>query len=214
MKRGTRPRAHAQPQMRSNSSSLEPADRDRVELDRCEAGGARRLDAGQHARKVTPARDAPEALRVERIEADVDAVDTGRAQRRRQLGQQVGVGRQRDVVDARDRAQLADERRQVAAHGRLAAGEAHAAHAQRRKHPYQRRDLFERQHVGARRVLDAVVGDAVAAAVVAAVGHRHPQVVDHARLGIHQALRLDTDRCFSAHDDDAGLRGEAGRRRG
>ena len=48
------------------------------------------------------------------------------------------------------------------------------------KHPHQRRDLLEREHVGAATCVDAVFGHAVAAAVVAAIGHRHAQVVDDA----------------------------------
>jgi hypothetical protein len=64
--------------------------------------------------------------------------------------------------------------------------QAQAPHAQADEDARERRDLLEREHVLARDVRGAVVGDAVGAPVVAAIRHRDAQVVDHAPLGIDE----------------------------
>ena len=125
------------------------------------------------------------------------------------------------LVEARDRAQQAHQRRQIAAHRRLAAGEAHAAHAQRRRtRAPARRSPRTRARRRGRACVDAVVGDAVGAAVVAAIGHRHAQVVDDARLRIDEpgrprrAMPTAASALMVAMMVGACSRGEADRRRG
>ena len=58
--------------------------------------------------------------------------------------------------------------------------------AQPDEHPDQRGDLLVRKQVGPRLVVDAALGHAVGAGVVAAIGDRDPQVLDDARLGIDE----------------------------
>ncbi len=179
---------------RAQLAVVETLDGDGVDLDRRKAGGSRRFGAGQHAVKLAA---------LQRVQADVQAIDTGPAQRRRQLGQEVAVGRQGDLVDAGDPAQHPHQGLQVAAHRRFAAGQAHAPHAQRGETAHQIAQLFERQDVGAVDVLDALLGHAVGAAVIAAVGDGDAQVIDR------PALFVDERRGFS-HDGAGGGDARAG----
>ena len=85
------------------------------------------------------------------------------------------------------RGQLADEHRQVGAHGRLATGEAQAVDLEALdEDPGQPLDLLERQHLAARQPQHALLGHAVGAAEVAAVGDRDAQVADGAPEGIDE----------------------------
>ena len=72
---------------------------------------------------------ARELLGVERVEAHVDALESGIAQLGGVARQQRRVGGERDALDALDRAQLADEVGHAVAHERLAAGEPDLADA-------------------------------------------------------------------------------------
>ena len=107
---------------------VEPPDRHRVDLDRGEARRAGGLDPVQHAWQRSAARDAPEALRVERVDADVQAIDARRAQRRRQLAETVAVGGQRQILDAGQSAQGGGQRRQIVPHRGLPAGQTQPPH--------------------------------------------------------------------------------------
>ena len=78
-------------------------------------------------------------------------------------------------VDVR---QALDQRGHVAAHERLAAGDAHAVDADGAEDARQPLDLLVRQHLGAREPRQALRGHAVLAAEVAAVGDRDPDGLD------------------------------------
>ena len=111
---------------------VEAAHHHRVQLDRRQAvllGGA---DAVEDLADVAAAGDAAEAVGVEGVDADVEAVEPGGGERRGELRQEEGVGRHRDLLHPRERLDGAHELRQVGAHGRLAAGEAELAEAQLR----------------------------------------------------------------------------------
>ena len=87
---------------------------------------------------------------------------------------QVGLGA---VGRAAARASLADQHRQVGPHRRLAAGQADAVDVEALdEHPRQPLDLLEREQLLARQPLHPLLGHAVRAAEVAAVGDRDAQV--------------------------------------
>ena len=117
-----------------------------------------RLDTRQHFVQIVTPRDAQKALAVERIQMDVDAAQAGVIQRRASSGQQDAVGGQRQVADARNGRQLADEYRQVAAHQRLPAGDPQLGDAQPCRHPREAFDLFEIQDLAALHELHDVSG--------------------------------------------------------
>ena len=100
----------------------------------------------------------------------------GVAERLRDGGQQDAVGGQPDILEARDRHQLLDQRRQVAADQRLAAGQPNLVDSQRHGDAGNPLDLLEAQQ-GGPRLKPHLLGHAIDAADVAAVGHADPQVV-------------------------------------
>ena len=73
--------------------------------------------------------------------------------------------------------QFLDQPRQVAAHQRLAAGNAELRDAQRRGHAHETLDLFEAEDLLAFGVLHALFRHAVEAADIAAVGNADAQVI-------------------------------------
>ena len=125
------------------------AHHDAVEFDRPEAGGERGIDAGEHALEPGPARDRLEAILAQRVERDVGARQAGVAQAFDLVGQQQAVGRERDVVDARDRGDHRDQAVQIAADQRLAAGEPDAAHADLGRRAHDLGDLLVAEDLGA-----------------------------------------------------------------
>jgi uncharacterized protein len=174
------------------------ADRDGVDLEGAEAGPPRRLDARQNLPQPVAPRHLAEALRVERVQADVDAPQAGVVQRLRLPGQQQAVGRQADVLDAGDLGQQGHQPRQVAAHERLATGQANLVDPERRGNADESRDLLKGEKFGAIHERH-FLGHAIRAAQVATVRHADAQVVVHAAEGVDQlvghyvapAIRLD-----------------------
>jgi hypothetical protein len=161
-----------------------------VDLDRVEPGLLGRLDAVEHPLEFVAAGHLLELRPVERVEADVDPPQPGVAQRLRDEAHRGAVGGHRQVdraVRALDRGELLDEHGQMGPHGRLATGEADPAHAVALdEDPREALDLLERHHLRARQPLHPLLGHAVGAAEVAAVGDRDPQVLDHPTEGVDQ----------------------------
>jgi hypothetical protein len=110
------------------------------------------------------------------------------------LGEQHAVSRERDILHAFQRGQLADQLGDIRAQQRLAAGEANLLYAELHEQPRQARDLLERQPLV--RLEEAVVlveglpRHAVRAAEIAPVHHRNAQVVQRAIERIARS-RLD-----------------------
>ena len=101
------------------------------------------------------------------------------AQRPGQLGQQVAVGGQGDVLERLGcRATCAPAAPDPGARWARRRSGAPGATPRSTKQRTSCDDLLEAQDVVAVDVADAVLGQAVGAAVVAAIGDRHPQVVD------------------------------------
>ena len=72
---------------------------------------------------MSPAPDGGEAVRAQRVTADVDPAQPGPGQQGGHLGQRRPVGRERDIVEPERREPL-DEGGDVLAHERLAARQA------------------------------------------------------------------------------------------
>ena len=113
---------------------VDAAHDDRVDLERVESGRRRRLDAREHGWQRVEPRDRLEALAAQGVEADGEAVQPGVAE----LRAPSGPSSTPLVVSARSRiagcaASSATSSRQVPPQERLAAGQAHAIHAERRE---------------------------------------------------------------------------------
>jgi hypothetical protein len=137
---------------------------------------------------------AAEDLVVQRVQADRDALEPCVLQRLRLAREQGTVGRQRDVQrQAFARAQggqLAHQQVQVLAQQGLAAGQAQLVHAMRDEDARQSRDLLEAQQRGLRQeavvLVEDLLGHAVAAAEVAAVGDRDAKVAQRTTEAVGQ----------------------------
>ena len=177
-----------------------------VDLDRAQPGRGGRVDAVEDGRNgdfdvVHVAEDRV----VERVEGDRDAVEAGVRQRLRELRQQRAVGGQRDVDVRRGLAELGDERRQVGAQRRLAAGQPQLAHAEAGDESAEACDLLERQDLVAGQELEVraehLARHAVAAAEVAAVGDRDAQVAQRPPEDIEHLAGVERwgRRCAAGH---------------
>src|SRR5215468_3039815 len=148
----------------------------RVELRPGEAGRRHRGDAGEDLRVVRAACERGEPVGPQGVKAHGDAVQSGGPQRTRLLGEQDPVGRQGQIAKLRLVRQEADQRRQVAPQERLAAGEPDLVDAEIHEDVDERAELLEVEDLLARQPDVVLLGHAVAAAQVAAVGHRDPEV--------------------------------------
>jgi len=119
---------------------------DGVDLDRGELGAPRMLDAIQHfIDAAEAAAHAREYLCIEAVEADGDALEACGLQLARIAREQNAIGRERDVLNARDIAQVTDQVGEIRAQQRLAACQAELAHPELREQPPETHDLLERQ---------------------------------------------------------------------
>src|SRR5262249_6262418 len=95
--------------------------------------------------------------------------------------EQEAVRREREIAQALDPCEHADQARQVVAQERLAAGDPQLLDAEADEDPREARDLLEGGQLGLSEELVALAGDlrrhSVGAAEVAAVGDRDAQVV-------------------------------------
>ena len=159
---------------------IEAAFDDHVDLDRVEAGGGCSVDAFDdfRYREVDVVHRLEHGV-VHRVEADGDAFETGVTQRLCFFGEQRAVGSQRQV-EAGNVGQQFDQLLDVAAHQRFATGEADFFDAVCFEDTRQSRDLFEGQQGRAFEELmiaaELLLGHAIDAAEVAAVGDRDAQV--------------------------------------
>ena len=157
---------------------VEAADDHAVDLNRLKAPSKRRIDAGHGLLEPAQARDLSKECGVERVERNVDAVEPGVFELRRQLGQQCAVGGERDVLDLRDRADVANERDDAAADQRLATRQTHAANALPRHQAHKAGDFLGAEQLVVRAGRHAIGRHAVNAAEIALVGNGNAQVVD------------------------------------
>ncbi len=175
----------------------------RVDLDRCQAGVERGGDAVEHLLEAAEAAaHVREHLGVERVEAHRDAPQAVALQFRGVLGEQHPVGGEREIVDALDHRQLADQFREPRTQQRFAPGETQLAHAERGRGTRHAHDFLEAEPLaGAQEAIAVVEGlprHAVRAAEIAAVHHREAQVVHRPAEPVARARRC-------AERDDGGV---------
>ena len=132
-----------------------------------------------------------EAVGLQRVEADGDAAQPRVLQRLDWAASRMPL-----VVSARSRTpalagQAADERRQVAAQQRLAAGEAEAVDAEADEDADEPLHLLECQEIPPRQPEILRLGHAVAATKIAAIGHRQPEAPQRPVEGVPQRHLLD-----------------------
>ena len=150
---------------------------DRVDLHGFKAVFEGGVDARERLLHTPQARDLRKALGVEGVERDVDAVEAGVAQGGGQARQERPVGGERDVLDARDGANLLDERHDAMGDERLAAGEPHARDALLGDEANEVGDLLGGEQLAVRTRRHALFGLAVHTAEIALIRNGYAQVV-------------------------------------
>ena len=217
------PRLASPPRHRHDARLVDPAPDDHVDLDRLEPGLARRVDPVEHARdrEVDPVH-RPEHRVIERVEADGHATQSRVRERPGERAKRRAVGRQRQVeLPALRRPESGEHRdqiRQVSPDERLAASDPQLSHATRHERPGDPFDLLEAQNLvsGQERVVAAedLLGHAVGAAEVAAVGdrdaevmHRPPEPVGRAGAGHLMGVRDGVHRAMVVPRPGVGPRG-------
>ena len=179
---------------------------DSVDLDRREAGLLRRVDAVEYSCQLVAPGHLEEPVGTQRVEADVDALESRVAQllgeqpERRAIGREADVGRvpcvwrSRCCRNSKGR-QLADENGEMGAHGGLATRESQSVDLETLdEDACQTLDLLERHHFATRQPDHALFWHAVGTAKVAAIGDRDAQVTNGASEGIDEihGVRLPT----------------------
>ena len=162
-----------------------------VDLD-LEPGLGGGVDAVHHLGEPAPAGDPPELRLVEGVERDVDALHAAVGELAGEAAELAAVGGQRQLVEgARPEVARhgAEEGHDALAHQRLAAGDPELADAEIDEGRAEPVEFLEGEQVRLGEELH-VLGHAVDAAEIAAVGHRHPQVGDRARERIDQLWRV------------------------
>ncbi len=187
MKVRSKPRPCAQATSAGASSSLKPLSATALSLTFRPAWRAASMPAMTLAR--SPQRvTARNFVGVERVERDVDALDAAIRQFGGVARELRAVGRQRQLVERaavempRKRAEQGHD---VAPHQRLAAGDAQFARSQPHEGRAQPIELLQRQHVALGQEVH-VLGHAIGAAEIAAVGDRDADVAHRPAEGIDQ----------------------------
>ncbi len=175
-----------------------------------QAGAPRLRDAPEHV--VDLAEAAVHLLedgRIEAVEAHGHALEPGRDQLGRMLGQQHAVGGQRDVLDARHAVEVGDQVRQVGAEQRLAPGQPQLAHPEGHEQPRQPHDLVEREPLaGAHELVllvELLLRHAIGAAEVAAIHHGNAQIVHRTPERIARVPRIGEGTTVVAGGTERGM---------
>ena len=179
---------------------VDALERHRIDLD-AQAGGFRGRDAVEHLVELAPAGDRAELVGVERIERDVDPLPPMRGELLRIFRQLRAVGGERELVEragAEMARQRGHQRHDAFAHQGFTAGQPQLAHAFGDERAAQPVELLEREQVllGQER---HVLGHAIHAAEIAAVGHRHAQIADPAAERVGQRARRHGSGAFELH---------------
>ena len=149
------------------------------------------VEAGEHAIEFAPARHLAEFVGIERIERNVDALDAAGGEIAGEAGKLRAVGGQRQLIERAAlevTRQRTEKRHHIAPHQRLAAGKPQLARSQPDERRAQAIEFLERQDVPFGQEVH-VLGHAVDAAEIAAVGHGDAHVGDRATEGIDERSR-------------------------
>ena len=152
---------------------------DDIHFDRRKPQCQNLLEAGEHLLQSGAPRASAEPLRIEGVEADVDAVQARPPQRFGKRGQEYPVGGQMDRLNSRGPDRPLDELQDVTAHQWLPAGVPDLAHPEFRRHTDYAENLGGLQQCVMACEVHPTLGHAVYATKIAAIGHGDPQVVEH-----------------------------------
>lgn len=148
-----------------------------VELGVLETGGVRRIDAGNDLGQVAGAGQLAKARGIEAVDTDVQALEPGIEQGRRQFAQLRAIGGHAQLAQPRQRGNAPAQLDDALADQGFAPGQADFPGAQGDETVRQLIELLQGQDALPRQELH-VFGHAIHTAKVAAIGHRHPQIVD------------------------------------
>ena len=166
--------------------AVQPLQRDHVDLDREPrvAGGE---DAGEHRRQIADPGDEAEPIGIAAVQAYVDPPQPGAVERLGMGREPRAVGRHRQLVEpGADMApQPLGEFHHVAPHQRFAPRKPDLAYPARDEALGDHRDFLQAQQRLARQETH-LLRHAIAAAQIAAVRHRDPQIADRAAVSIDQ----------------------------
>ena len=170
---------------------------DSIDLDR-QASGLGGEDAVQRLLDLAPAGDAGEGFRVQRVERHVDPPHPRRIKSLGVLGELGAVGGDSELAEptlADSRAEALEQPHHIAAHQRLAAGDAYLGGPQANEGGAEPIQLFQAQNVLLRQE-GHVLGHAIDAAKVTAVGNGHAEIgdatakrIDHGLIGLQTQVR-------------------------
>ena len=155
---------------------------DRVHFHGRETRGFGRLDAAPNGLRVEEAHQSLSALRIQRVQMDVDPFQPRILERLRQFIEQQAIGRHAQIVRAVHAGNPRRDLDQVWAQGRLAPGQAELAETDGRRRTYDLFNLLWREKFFALDKGQPVQRHAVQAAQVAAVRQRDAQIVDVAQV--------------------------------
>ncbi len=144
-------------------------------LDLGEARAPRGVDPREDVLESVAARDLPEALALQRIEAHRDPGESGVAESFCVIGEEKAVRRERDLPKGGVRREPFDQVGEIPAQEGLSAGEPDLVDSESGQNPDEPRGLLETEEVALRKPDVLFLRHAVEAAEVAAVGHRHPE---------------------------------------
>ena len=191
MKVRSKPRVAAPGDEVVDLAVVDALERHGVDLD-LQPGGLGGVDAVHHLGEAAPAGDAGELVGVERVERDVDPADAAVGELGGEAAELAAVGGEGELLE---RAGVevaghgAEEAHDPLADQRLAAGDPQLLHPEADEGRAEAVELLEGQQLRLGQELH-VLGHAVDAAEVAAVGDRHPQIGDRARERVDQAWLL------------------------
>ena len=173
----------------SASSSVKPRSATALTLIGRTSGMRRdRLEPAQHLRQRVAPGDLEEAVALERVDRHVHALDARLDERVGVALEQVAVGGERQVLDARDARRASPASR---GNSRRTSGSPPVRRRSvtpiAREQPHEALDLLEAEDLRALEPGQALGGHAVLAAEVAAVGDRDAQVGDRAGRGRRQS---------------------------
>jgi len=172
-----------------------------IELDLFETGGAGRVNSFEHGVVQIAAGDLRIKMSIQGIERDVDRVNAGRVQGRghgdrgiRLAGEQRSIRGKSDVVNAGDFWKLANEFEHAAPRQWFPARDSYFGNAEIGRDPNETQRFLEGQDSFARQPLVQLTRHAIAAALIAAVGNRHPQIGDAMTMSILHLVHNVTDK--------------------
>ena len=125
---------------------------------------------------MAAAGELTKAPRTQTVEADIQALNARRAQRRGEALELRAVGGDDQFIQPGQGAQILDEAQDIVTDKGLAPGQANLAHAQIDEGPRHPAQLLQGEHLGLGHELHSL-GHAVHAAKIAAVGHGKAQIL-------------------------------------